>query len=503
MKHFFTLLLTLVCLTTTAQDIDSLKTKILQPSAMQADFKYLRRLLEETHPGLYRYNTKEQMNHKMDSLYGLLNAEMKFYDYYGLLASLIADIRCAHTTILPESDINKIFAKCKTFPYWVYFIEGHVYTIAIGTGDTLVKPGFELLSINGQPIDSINQIIFKHLWGDGYISISRQRMLDQNFFPLFYYFFVAQQDTFLIKWRTPDRGTIETKTIAQTMPVSLKTLFKNPVNKKVLEAGSKENKLDQKNPWRIKVYKEHDAVVMRIRGFGGASNGDEAPRKMRDFMDASMKKIKSNNIGNLIIDLRHNGGGWDNQGEELFTYLIDTPAYYYRKFHTVTDSSEFLQFSSVSKEELANIKNKLIPEADGTFTVKEEYEPTLSIQHPKPNKFNGKIYFLIDGASASTTAEFLAVAHSNKLGVFIGEETGGNYTGGNGGQFISLTLPATKIQVGIPLLYYDNAVNKPLLEGRGTIPDYIVPYNIKDVLTGTDTQLNFTFDLINKRANKN
>jgi len=182
----------------------------------------------------------------------------------------------------------------------------------------------------------------------------------------------------------------------------------------------------------------------------------------------------------------------------LFTYLIDTPAYYYRSFHAVTNSSDFLQFSSVSKEELKNIKNELTPEADGTFTVKEEYNATLLLQQPQPNRFKGKIYFLVDGVSGSTAAEFIAVAHSNRLGVFIGEECAGNYTGGNGGEFISLTLPLTRIQVSIPLLYYKNAVKQPAQEGRGTIPDYFVPYNIKDIVTGTDTQLNFTYQLIKK-----
>ncbi len=498
MKHFFTSLLILFCLTTTAQEIDSLKTKRLQPAAMQADFKYLRRLLQETHPGLYRYNTKEQMNHKMDSLYGLLNTEMKFYDYYRLLALLVADIRCAHTTIVPASDLGKLLLNFKTFPYWVFSIEDIVYCTGIATSDSVVKPGFELLSINGQSIDSIRKIIFKHLWADGYIDISRKRMLDENFFSLFYYLFVAQPDTFSIICKTPDGKIVHHSAPAQTLTVSQKNLIQNPVNKELLAAHSERNKLNQQKKWRIKMYKEYNAAVVTITGFGGGANGDEAAKKMRDFMDASLKKIKNSNASNLIIDLRHNGGGWDNQGEELFTYLIDTPAYYYRKFHTVTDSSEFLQYSSVSKEELKNIKNELIPEADGTFTVKEEYNSTLSKQIPKSNRVKGKIYFLVDGASASTTAEFSAVAHSNKVGVFIGEESAGNYTGGNGGEFISLTLPATKIQVGVPLLYYSNAVNEPLLEGRGTIPDYIVPYNIKDVLTGADTQLNFTFDLIKK-----
>ena len=47
-----------------AQGIDSLKFRILPANEMREDFNYLRRLLEETHPGLYRYSTKEQIKAK-------------------------------------------------------------------------------------------------------------------------------------------------------------------------------------------------------------------------------------------------------------------------------------------------------------------------------------------------------------------------------------------------------------------------------------------------------
>jgi hypothetical protein len=60
----------------------------------------------------------------------------------------------------------------------------------------------------------------------------------------------------------------------------------------------------------------------------------------------------------------------------------------------------------------------------------------------------GNLYFLINGGSASTTAEFTAVAHSNKLGIFIDTETGGAYEGGNGGSFLHFKLPNSCIAVG-------------------------------------------------------
>jgi len=477
-------------------DGDSLHSRVLSRQDMQDDFRYLRRALEETHPGLYRYNTREQMRQEMDSLDGLLTGELKFYDYYRLLAGLIADIRCAHTTILPMGDLNKMFATCRTFPYGVLYLDDHVYLTLNASADTAVKPGFELLSINGRPIDSVSQVIFRHTGSDGYVETWKRRVLVDAFFSFFYYIFVEQPDSYSFTCKNLRGETIELKSPAVVFSSYDKNVAHNPVNQRLLSIYGPRSMLNQKKGWRVEIHKERDAAVLTIRGFGGGKNGDEAALKMHEFMDATMNTINKSKVGNLIIDLRDNHGGWDNQGQVLYTYLIDTPTCYYRRFHSVTDSSSFLKFSSLTKDDMDNIKKELIHEKDGTFTVKEEYNNTLSRQYPKENRFRGKIYFLMNGASGSTTSEFLAVARSNRLGIFIGEESTGNYTGGNGGEFITMNLPKTGIQVVIPLLYYDNAVRPPVEEGRGTMPDYTVPYNLKDVLSGTDTQLNFAYRLI-------
>src|SRR5688572_7062896 len=76
---------------------DSLTTKLVARDQMLEDFNYLRQILEETHPGLYRYTCKGSMQGKMDSIAGSLKAAMPFYAFYRIIAAFIADIRCAHT----------------------------------------------------------------------------------------------------------------------------------------------------------------------------------------------------------------------------------------------------------------------------------------------------------------------------------------------------------------------------------------------------------------------
>jgi hypothetical protein len=480
---------------------DSLRGMVLTPAEMQSDFRYLRQALEETHPGLYRYNTREGIRREMDSLFAALDRPMGLYEFYGLLARLISDIHCAHTTIFPRKNLGRLFSSFQLFPFGLMYINHRAHLFFNGSPDTVVKPGFELLSINGRSIDTITSIIFRHLWGDGYIETWKPRMLVDAFFPVFYYLFVEQPDRFHFVCRN-DRGEEYEKDVAAVPGKDLDRLMKkNPVNAVLYKAWGPGSRLNQAHGWRVEMRKEYDAAVMTIRGFGGGGTGDAAAKKMHDFLEQSLKKVQDNKVTNLIIDLRDNRGGWDNMGEMLYTYLIDTPSYYYRHFHTVTDSSYFLQFSSVSKEELANIKNELIHEPDGTFTIKEEYNNTLAKQFPQKNHFTGKVFFLVNGGTASSAAEFAAVAYSHRVGIFVGEETAGNYTGGNGGESISLTLPHSGFEVMIPLLFYENEVTAPAVIGRGTIPDYVVPYNVKDVLSGKDVQLEFVLGLIEGKAN--
>lgn len=473
------------------QGYDSLRIQMLKRQDVQEDFRYLRRALEETHPGLYRYHSRQEMDHKMDSLYARLSHDMPFQEYYLLLASLISDIRCGHTTVLPARNWQQLFADPPVFPYNMVFLENGVYLTACLTADTLIHPGFELLAINGRSIDSVKLFLFSHLPGDGYIESIKRQMLSDNF-KLFYALLAEQSDSFSLVCKDLRGTTIQAKVPA--VRPSAANAGANPVNRELLRIYAPLNKLNQEKPKRLEIHAAQNAAVLTIRNFGGNVE------QMRTFMDTSLQRLKTHNIRHLIIDLRDNGGGWDRLGEELFTYLIGKPTRYYRRMHMITDSSGFLKFSSLPEEERQQIKNALIREADGTYTVKETANTTLALQYPKPNRFTGKVYFLINGGSGSATSEFTAAAQSNRLGVFAGEESGGNYTGGNGGEFLSFTLPKTGIQAGIPLLYNHNAVSPPAQPGRGTLPDHHVPHNITDILKGKDIQLQAVLDLISKQS---
>lgn len=469
---------------------------------MQADFAYLRRLLEETHPGLYRYTPKAVMQAKMDSIDRSLNRPLPFYTFFGTVTALMADIRCAHTHALPQKNWREHFNRVqKTIPFFVLPLRQGAYVLFNGAANQTIKPGFELLNINGQPMDDVRRQVYRYHWADGYIESSKSQLRGE-FFALFYYWFVGQPDTYSLTFRSLAGDTVQFTAPAEPFGTSLKTMLKSPVNRQMV-TWYKTKK--QKHPWRLDFSDTLvNTAILRIDGFGGKgiNNGGQAIARFQEFMDKAMAKLEKKQIRNLIVDLRDNTGGWDSQGIELFTYLMKTNSAvpYYARQHSVTDSSEFINYSDLSEADRKNIKNELIPEADGTFTLKQGSDTREPKRYsPKPNRFRGQVYVLMNGESASTASEFLAVAHANKVGVFVGVESGGAYEGANGSSFINLELPKSGIQVSTPLVYYNNAVPEPKQKGRGTLPDYYVPITIKDILNHTDSQFEFVSKLIREQ----
>lgn len=481
---------------------DPLSTRILQPADMQADFRYLRRLLEETHPGLYRYMPKAAMQARLDSLDRSLGQPQPFYQFFKTISALMADIRCAHTHALPSKNwLEQFNRNLKTIPFFLFPFEKRSYVLFNGTSDKTIQPGFEVLSINGQPMDEIRQQVYRYYWTDGYIEASRSSALRGELFSLFYYWYLDQPETYSFTFRSLTGDTVRFEAPAKPFRSWLRDVKKNPVNKQMLTWY---NKKKPKHPWRLSFPEDiPQTAYLRFDGFGGygASNGEQAVSTFRKFMDESLEKMAKKDVRDLIVDLRDNRGGWDSQGIELFTYLAkgDSAVPYYTRQHSVTDSSEFLKFSDLSEEDRKNVKNELIPEPDGTFTLKQGSDTCEPKRYePKPNRFRGKVYILMNGQSVSTASEFLAVAHANRVGVFIGEESGGAYEGGNGSSFINLELPKSGIQVSTPLVYYRNAVPEPAQPGRGTFPDHAVPTTIVNLLEHRDAQGEFVKKLILK-----
>lgn len=498
LRHLFLILL-LFPLIGLAQP-DTLATKMLSPEQMQQDFNYLRRILTETHPGLYRYMPKEKMQVSLDSIYQLFNKPLPFYSFYESILSVIATVRCAHTNALPSANFNRYIGNIRSFPFFLIPIDNKLYVIFNGSTDPQITLGYELVQINGRSSESIMQTIKKHYWSDGYIELSKNTALQGGSFSLFYYTLIESPDQFDVEFKDLNGNLYRATVPAQKYGVTERAYSKNKINQKANQLYNQRHK----NPWRLSFPADvPNTALLRFDGFGGKgmTTGEKAKQGMRKFMDDALKKIESKKCTNLIIDVRSNSGGWDIQGVELFTFLMkqDTAVRYYQKMHAITDSSEFLNYSDLSADDRKNLKQELKKEEDGTFTLRKEVTAELQPQLPKANRFKGNIYILQNERSFSSAAEFLAACKTYQVGTLVGMECGGAYEGGNGASFIHVELPHSKIQIGSPLVYYSNATRGEFQIGRGTIPDHIVSVEPLDLVNNYDRQLEYVKKLIGKK----
>ena len=221
---------------------DSTDTRSFEPAAMQQDFNFLRKTLEDTHPGLYMHHTKKEMQHKMDSLYALLNKPMIFLDFYKIIAYLIAEVKCEHTSVVPyKGTFNKHALEWKIIPFQLYFTGNKAYVTVNRTADSTVHLGDEVLTINTYPVDSLKRVIYQYLPSDGNMESGKEQAISSTTFNLAYYQFIERPNAFDITFKDA-AGQVFSR--HYDTKLSLKdngsVTLSNPANTEILALDKKE-----------------------------------------------------------------------------------------------------------------------------------------------------------------------------------------------------------------------------------------------------------------------
>lgn len=93
---------------------------------------------------------------------------------------------------------------------------------------------------------------------------------------------------------------------------------------------------------------------------------------------------------------------------------------------------------------------------------------------------------LCDASNSSATFGFDQTCKDNRLATLVGQTTGGNRRGINGGAFFFLQLPASRLEVDLPLIASFPATPQP---DAGIEPDIAVTTTARDIATGRDPQM--------------
>lgn len=433
----------------------------LSSDAQLEDLKFLKEQLEEFHPGLYRYTTKDSI----DLIFAQVEKELSegsVLEFYTKVNWLLSKVKCGHTRGgLPANVATSFQNQEKYIPFSVKILgKGLVVDQVFQEGVSLQK-GEQILSINQMSVSQLKEHVFSYLSADGFITSGKERQFESYF--NYYYPLYVKKDVvnFAIKVMGHDGKTREISVDG----IDWKTL----VSKHFSRPGESLLSLTI-NP---------DHALMKIKTF---DSGDisRAGQNYYNFLESSFETIGDSGVENLILDLRGNGGGDDDYGATLVAYLAKNRFRYFDRIE-VTDS--YSGYGRVRKDGGANLMTS---------------HKGLDYWQPKENRFEGKVYVLTDGWSFSTCADVATVLHYNGWATFIGEETGGGYDGNTSGNSKSLTLPNSKVRVNLPMWKYTTANRGHSFYGRGVKPDYKMEPSISEFISGQDAAMNKALDLIKR-----
>ncbi|HZL35360.1 MAG TPA: S41 family peptidase [Tepidisphaeraceae bacterium] len=465
----------------------------LTAAQMQSDFDLMRHALEEAHPGLYRYSTKAQMDRGFDAQRAKLRGPMTKPQFEVVVAETLASIRCGHTRMHWDPEMEAAMHNARTFPLRVVFEGTRLMVLLNQTpDDATIRPGMELVSINGRPVADLIRQFWAVNYADGDIETAKRHDIAQDF-AKDYWWLVGQPENFTVTANDGASGPTVVAKLAGVTEAQRKSNH-NHVNDAML-AGLAKVRGESYEKLTLRFLKDPDIAEIRIPSF----TGDDYPRWIED----TFRTLRERGTKSLIIDLRSNGGGEDTYGMMLVSDLTGKPFHYCDRVtvNTVTWSfQDHWDAKPLSAGQLAHIRECLAPNPAGGFFVTGELNEGLGEKPPGKFPFLGDVFILIDGATFSTAADVCAVTHHLKRAIFIGEETAGAYYGNNSGTEPTVTLPNSKVRFGLPLCASWNAVSGYDGKRRGMIPDHVAVSRTADLLRGVDTQLELALKLALKRS---
>jgi hypothetical protein len=443
---------------------------------LKVDFQIFENSIKEAHPGLYRYNTPSQFDSILNQAARRLDQPMTRQEFYQTLLPLAVQIKCGHTKFHPDENWsdNFYFGKEKVFPVRLYIHGDKAWIMDTYDPEIKITKGSELISINNKPVSEVIQKLLSGFFSDGN-NITFKYIEMSKYFSAYYANLIEAPDSFVIRYRKgSDSDTLKLPSINYTM---IDQYEKKQTGKSSAHV-----------PYSLEILPGNTALLT-ISSFW---MGSESAYKR--FLKRAFLSMRQKETENLIIDVRNNEGGNDNRGALLLSWLMNKEFRYYDRLQVTTNKKfTFARYAHLPK--FYGIMRHLIKQTDsGTFVW--NHNPNLKIQKPKKNSFKGKVYVLINGSSFSVTSEFAAVAHYLKRATFIGEETGGGYYGNNSGTFVIVTLPNSRLNIGIPMVAYYTAVKDYPFRDRGIIPDHEVIPVFQDILNNDDVVLAFTLELL-------
>lgn len=282
---------------------------------LQADLAFLRHALEEAHPGLYWYTPKDSLNRYFDRTAAALTHEMGEAEYWALVQPLVASLHCGHTRV-QHSPAYRAWSRQQPayiFPFTVAIRQNRLFVAANQSTDPTLRPGTELLAIEGHPAAEVLGRMRRFLSGDGYHYAFQDQQLEAGFFDNTYWSLYQAQPTYelLVQDSTGYQRRL-TPHLQRLAPPAAKSPASSPLTPEQKQARQLARLRSLTYPAGLSA-----TAVLRISGFSYDELED-----YKQYHAAVFAELAQRNVQRLVIDLRGNTGGNNAIAIDVLRYLV-------------------------------------------------------------------------------------------------------------------------------------------------------------------------------------
>lgn len=452
-KHFLLLFLMFLSINLAGQN-----AREFSAAQLQEDFRFLKQSFETYNPALGVFHPKSPFEESYQKLYAELDKPLSDVEFYPYVMQLGAATREGHTFVQSDT-VTQVFQGFfrNEFAYLPITVQGasnKVYVWSNFSPDSTLERGAQILSINGKSTEDIVEHLSKYVIADGDIQTYKyEKAIDR--FVSYYFWFLEKPESFKIKYIPHGGKGIKEITLPAMVRDSMIAWRDRRYGK------PKPRKEDISSVYTFKI--EGNTATLDLNTFNRQLK-DKYKIKPKKLYKEIFAELRQKGVKHLIMDVRNNTGGRREYAKHLLPYFMKEPY------------SGPLQKDRSWK---------------GRTTQKK---------FPKQKKlaFDGQIYVLTNWRTFSNGSIVTIYAKEFGDAIVIGQEPGSRYEGFAAGSTQYVTLPNTKIRVGIPryLLQSTYPIKKTTLKNRGLIPDYPIQYEIQDYIDQKDRAMEKAKELI-------
>lgn len=470
-------------------------SKKYSPQQLQKDYSIFRGILEESHPGIYWYTSKDELDNYFTWGEDQLRDSLTEPQFRTVLSYVAAKINCGHTIIRSSKAFskNRDTASNRIFPLslkvWTDGDENKISVVAanLNRKDSVLNRGVVLKKINDTPMSVILDSLSRYISSDGYnLTHKYQTLSNRAGFGSVYTSVFGAKENYLINYL--DSSGEEKSIAVPAYNPRTDSFSRNTVSRFAGANPSQRKKLIRQSTRSFHIDSFNAFGLMDLNSFGRNLN-------LKSFFKSSFRQMHQRSVNHLVLDVRGNGGGSVSNSTVLTKFLIN------KKF-TVADSLYAPTINSRYKKYIGKyFFNRLFMQL---MTAKKKdgkyhfgYFERHTFKPKKKNHFGGNVYIITGGNSFSATTLFSQSIKGQANVFIVGEETGGGAYGNNAWLIPDATLPETGVRFRLPLfrLVLDKNIPK---NGRGVQPEIESLPTIEAIKRGSDYKMEKVMELIRK-----